>query len=114
MWPPLGAKIISLLLKPQTLFPALTHYGPAKMSTTTDSFVIKTIHWWEKNILNRPWLLIVVFLVASGLIGKYTMDNLTVNTNTADMISIQLPFQQNRIKLEKSFPQDIGGCGSRV
>ena len=78
------------------------------MSTTTDSFVIKTIHWWEKNILNRPWLLIVTFLVASGLIGKYTMDNLTVNTDTADMISIQLPFQQNRIKLEKSFPQDIG------
>ncbi len=77
------------------------------MSITTDSLIIKTIHWWEKNILNRPWLLIVSFFVASGLVGKYTMDNLTVNTNTADMISTQLPFQQNRIKLEKSFPQDI-------
>ena len=77
------------------------------MSKTTDSLIIKTIHWWEKNILNRPWLLIILFVVAAGLVGKYTMDNLTVNTNTADMISIQLPFQQNRIKLEKSFPQDI-------
>ena len=77
------------------------------MSKTTDSLMIKTIHWWENNILNRPWLLIVSFVVASGLIGKYTMDNLTVNTNTADMISTQLPFQQNRIKLETSFPQDV-------
>ena len=77
------------------------------MSKTTDSLMIKTIHWWENNILNRPWLLIVSFVVASGLIGKYTMDNLTVNTNTANMISTQLPFQQNRIKLETSFPQDV-------
>jgi hopanoid biosynthesis associated RND transporter like protein HpnN len=77
------------------------------MSRATDSLMIKTIHWWEKNILNRPWLLIVSFVIATGLVGKYTMDNLTVNTNTADMISTQLPFQQNRIKLEKSFPQDV-------
>jgi hopanoid biosynthesis associated RND transporter like protein HpnN len=65
------------------------------------------IHWWEKNILNRPWLLIVSFVIASVFIGKYTMDNLTINTNTADMISTELPFQQNRIKLEKAFPQDV-------
>lgn len=77
------------------------------MSKTTDSLIIKTIHWWEKNILNRPWLLIVSFAVATGFVGKYTMDNLTVNTNTADMISTQLPFQQNRLKLEKAFPQDV-------
>ncbi len=77
------------------------------MSRTTDSLIVKTIHWWEKNILNRPWLLIVSFVLASVFIGKYTMDNLTINTNTADMISTELPFQQNRLKLEKAFPQDV-------
>ena len=77
------------------------------MSRTTDSLIIKTILWWENNILNRPWLLIVSFVVATGFVGKYTMDNLTVNTNTANMFSTQLPFQQNRIRLEKAFPQDI-------
>ena len=77
------------------------------MSRTTDSLIVKTIHWWEQNILNRPWLLIVSFVVASVFVGKYTMDNLTVNTNTADMISTDLPFQQNRLKLEKAFPQDV-------
>ena len=77
------------------------------MSRTTDSLIVKTIHWWEKNILNRPWLLIMSFVLASVFIGKYTMDNLTINTNTADMISTELPFQQNRLKLEKAFPQDV-------
>jgi hopanoid biosynthesis associated RND transporter like protein HpnN len=77
------------------------------MTKTTDSLVINAIHWWEENILNRPWLLIILSLVACAAAGKYTMDNLTINTNTADMISIKLPFQQNRIRLETAFPQDV-------
>ncbi len=77
------------------------------MTKTTDSLAVKTIHWWEANVLNRPWSLLVLFVIATGFVGKYTMDNLTVNTNTADMISIKLPFQQNRLKLEETFPQDV-------
>ncbi|NJD07512.1 MAG: hypothetical protein FIA97_13585, partial [Methylococcaceae bacterium] len=77
------------------------------MTAPAHSFVVKAIHWWEENLLSRPWWLIFVSLLACGLIGKYTMDNLTINTNTADMISIKLPFQQNRIRLENAFPQDI-------
>jgi len=77
------------------------------MSRKTESLAVRTIHWWEANILNRPWSLLVLFVLATGFVGQYTMDNLTVNTNTADMISIKLPFQQNRIKLEETFPQDV-------
>lgn len=77
------------------------------MTRMTESFVIRIIHWWEENVLNRPWWLLVFALIASGFIGKYTYDHLTVNTNTGDMISIKLPFQQNRLKLEKAFPQDV-------
>jgi len=74
---------------------------------TTESLAAKSLRWWETNILNRPWLLLVFFVVVTAYVGKYTMDNLTVNTNTADMISINLPFQQNRLKLESTFPQDV-------
>ncbi len=77
------------------------------MSKKTDSLVIRTIHWWEENILNHPWWLLIFSVIITGLVGKYTMDNLTVDTDTADMISIKLPFQQNRIKLETAFPQDV-------
>jgi len=77
------------------------------MSERSHNLLIKTIHWWEANVLNRPWWLLALSLIATGFIGKYVYDNLTVNTNTADMISIDLPFQQNRIKLETAFPQDV-------
>lgn len=77
------------------------------MSNHTESTVTKIIHWWEANVLNHPWWLLVFFVTFTGWVGKYATDNLTVNTNTADMISTRLPFQQNRLKLEASFPQDV-------
>ncbi|HYE36812.1 MMPL family transporter [Methylocaldum sp.] len=77
------------------------------MSRTAEHVLIRFIHWWEENFLNRPWLVILLFLVVCGFTLQYTMENLKVNTNTADMISTDLPFQQNRIKLEKAFPQDV-------
>jgi hopanoid biosynthesis associated RND transporter like protein HpnN len=77
------------------------------MRKFTYNLLVKTIHWWEANILNHPWWLIVFSLIITGLVGKYTYDNLTINTNTADMLSTQLPFQQDRIRLETAFPQDV-------
>ncbi|MGX2041256.1 MMPL family transporter [Methylocaldum sp. MU1018] len=77
------------------------------MSRTTERLFIRSIHWWEENFLNRPWLVILLFLIASGLTLQYAVENLKVDTNTADMISTKLPFQQNRIELEKAFPQDV-------
>jgi hopanoid biosynthesis associated RND transporter like protein HpnN len=77
------------------------------MSKTSDRFATRAIHWWDKNFLSHPWLVILLFLVACGFTLRYTMENLKVNTNTADMISTEVPFQKNRIELEKAFPQDI-------
>ena len=71
------------------------------------NLLVRTIHWWEANVLNRPWLLIILSVLLCALTGNYALHNLTINTNTADMISIQLPFQQNRIRLESAFPQDV-------
>ncbi|MDD2768475.1 MAG: MMPL family transporter [Methylococcus sp.] len=65
------------------------------------------MHAWESRVLTHPWLVVFVALAACGLTLAYTMNNLTVNTNTADTISTELPFQKNRIRLETEFPQDV-------
>jgi hopanoid biosynthesis associated RND transporter like protein HpnN len=77
------------------------------MSRTAENLFIRLVHWWEENVLNRPWLVVVLFLIAAGFTLQYTKNNLQFDTNTADMISTELPFQQNRIRLEKAFPQDV-------
>lgn len=63
------------------------------------------IHW-EAKILSHPWLLLIISVIFSGFVFQYTTNHLSINTNTADMISIKLPFQQDRLRLEKAFPQD--------
>jgi hopanoid biosynthesis associated RND transporter like protein HpnN len=77
------------------------------MKKTAARFLIALIHRWEANFMSHPWLVILFFLCACGLSLWYTLENLTVNTNTADMISTDVPFQKNRIRLESAFPQDV-------
>jgi hopanoid biosynthesis associated RND transporter like protein HpnN len=77
------------------------------MSKPSERLVLRAIHWWETHILSHPWLVILAFLLACGLTLNYTLDNLKVDTNTADMISTEVPFQKNRIRLERAFPQDV-------
>lgn len=63
---------------------------------------------WEDRLIRHPWWVILVFLVSAYATVRYTMDHLKVDTDTADMISLEVPFQKNRLMLEKAFPQDIG------
>ncbi|CAI8932529.1 MMPL family transporter [Methylocaldum szegediense] len=77
------------------------------MSKTAENLFIRIVNWWDENFLSRPWLVVVLFLIAAGFTLQYTKNNLQFDTNTADMISTELPFQQNRIRLEKAFPQDV-------
>ena len=68
----------------------------------------KILHRWEERAIRYPWLVLVLFLLSAGLTLRYTMDHLKVNTNTADMISLEVPFQKRRLALENAFPQDVG------
>lgn len=77
------------------------------MSGWVDSAIAKALGWWERDFIRHPWLVILLFIVAGGATLRYTMENLKVDTNTADMISMDLPFQRNRVRLETAFPQDI-------
>jgi hopanoid biosynthesis associated RND transporter like protein HpnN len=63
-------------------------------------------HWCEQKIVHFPWLIILFALLLCGASAYYTYENLTVNTNTAEMLSPDLPFQQNQRKIDTAFPQD--------
>lgn len=78
------------------------------MTKTPDRLLHRIMLGWERQLIRRPWMVIFLFILGCGLTLRYTIDHLKVNTNTADMISLDLPFQKNRITLEKAFPQDIG------
>ncbi|QPK64441.1 MMPL family transporter [Methylomonas sp. LL1] len=53
-----------------------------------------------------PWLILLLFIAASGICLPYIAEHLGVNNNTSEMLSPDLPFQKVRLKLEKEFPRD--------
>lgn len=78
------------------------------MNSLSSSIIDRFLCWWGDKILRFPWLLILfTFALCSGSL-YYTVNNLGVNTNTAEMLSPDLPFQKNRQRIETEFPQDAG------
>lgn len=53
-----------------------------------------------------PWTLLLLSLLLCGATLYYTVKNLEINTNTAEMLSPDLPFQQNQAHLNQTFPED--------
>ena len=51
------------------------------------------------------WLLLAV--IVCGISLDYTRTHLGINTNTSDILSRDLPFQKERLRLERAFPQDV-------
>lgn len=70
------------------------------------SFLDTILHWAEHQIIRFPWtLLILASLLCTG-ISYYVYNHLGINTNTAEMLSPDLPFQQNQRRIDQAFPQD--------
>ena len=78
------------------------------MSTPKASRFQRIMQGWEDRLIRHPWWVILIFLLSAVGTVRYTMDHLKVDTDTADMISLEVPFQKNRLTLERAFPQDIG------
>ncbi len=53
-----------------------------------------------------PWTLLLLSLLLSAATLHYTLKNLEINTNTAEMLSPDLPFQQNQAHFNQAFPED--------
>ena len=60
-----------------------------------------------ERILANPFkTFLIVALLATGIV-RYTADNLSINTDTAELIAPDAPFQQNRRKFEEAFSKDL-------
>ncbi|MDI1292849.1 MAG: MMPL family transporter [Methylobacter sp.] len=70
------------------------------------SFFNTLLSWCERQIMRCPWALLLLSLLLCGASLPYTLKNLEINTNTAEMLSPDLPFQQNQARLNQAFPQD--------
>ncbi|HEY8096711.1 MAG TPA: MMPL family transporter, partial [Methylobacter sp.] len=70
------------------------------------SFFNTLIGWCERQIMRCPWTLLLLSLLLCGATLHYTIKNLEINTNTAEMLSPDLPFQQNQAHFNQAFPED--------
>jgi hypothetical protein len=62
---------------------------------------------WGNWILRAPYLVLLTMLLLSGAAIYYTINHLTINTDTTELIAPDAPFQKNRRTFEKNFPQDV-------
>ncbi|WP_258076009.1 MMPL family transporter [Methylobacter tundripaludum] len=70
------------------------------------SFFNTLLGWCERQIMRCPWTLLLLSLLLCGATLYYTIKNLEINTNTAEMLSPDLPFQQNQAHFNQAFPED--------
>lgn len=62
---------------------------------------------WGNVTLGRPLIVLLVVTLLSILALQYTADHLSINTDTAELVAPEAPFQQNRRNYEKAFAQDL-------
>ncbi|MGZ8159249.1 MAG: hypothetical protein ACXWT4_10615 [Methylobacter sp.] len=70
------------------------------------SFFNTLIGWCERQIMRCPWTLLLLSLLLCGATLYYSIQYLEINTNTAEMLSPDLPFQQNQAHFNEAFPED--------
>lgn len=84
----------------------LSHKGAhGKVVKSIGGTLSNTLAWWV-NAIRRlaPWVLVAATLVTGSLL-YYTVNNLGINTNTADMLSETLHFRHLQEDYKKAFPQ---------
>ena len=76
------------------------------MTKQPTTFLDTILHWCERQIIRFPWTLLVVSFLLCGGVSYHVYNHLGINTNTAEMLDPNLPFQQNQRRIDKAFPQD--------
>ncbi len=62
---------------------------------------------WGDCTLGHPIAVLSIMIVLGVLAFQYTAGHLSINTDTAELIAPDAPFQQNRRNYEKAFSQDM-------
>ena len=76
------------------------------MKKPTASLANTFLCWWSNCTLRFAWFIIGGAILLCGFSLHYTNNNLGINTDTSELLSPDLPFQKNRFRWEKAFPQD--------
>ncbi|MGZ8182732.1 MAG: MMPL family transporter [Methylobacter sp.] len=62
---------------------------------------------WGNLTLGKPLVVLSIVILLSILALQYTADHLSINTDTAELVAPDAPFQKNRRNYEKAFSQDL-------
>jgi hopanoid biosynthesis associated RND transporter like protein HpnN len=62
---------------------------------------------WGNLTLGRPLVVLAIVGLLSILALQYTANHLSINTDTAELVAPDAPFQKNRRNYEKAFSQDV-------
>ena len=65
------------------------------------------LNFWGNWTIRNPFKVLLMVCLLATLACRYAADNLSINTDTAELIAPDAPFQQNRRKFEKAFSQDM-------
>ncbi len=69
------------------------------------SVLNRILEAWIGAVCRFAWVVILIVSGATYFVFGYTVENLTINTNTTDMLSEELPFRQNYIAYKSAFPK---------
>jgi len=69
------------------------------------SFIERILETWVDGVRRFAWGAIIAVLAVTCGLFAYTSENLSINTNTTDMLSEELPFRQRYIEYGDAFPQ---------
>ena len=72
-----------------------------------EQHVNKLAMQWGNLLLRSPVLMLVLATMLAYLAIQYTGNHLSVNTDTAELIAPDAPFQKNRRNFEKAFGQEL-------
>ncbi len=62
---------------------------------------------WGKWSVAHPWLVLLVVSICTWMAFIYAANNLSINTDTTELVSPDAPFQKTSRRFEQAFPQDI-------
>ncbi len=65
------------------------------------------LSWWVAHCRRFAWPIVLGALALGGFSIHYTISNIGINTDTADMIAKDLPWRQTYIMYKRDFPQFV-------
>ncbi|MDO9049231.1 MAG: MMPL family transporter [Methylobacter sp.] len=73
------------------------------LKTRSHTFFLR----WGNFTLGKPLVVLSIVVLLSILALQYTAEHLSINTDTAELVAPDAPFQQTRRNYEKAFSQDL-------